>query len=93
MELLDFSEALKELKLGKKIARVDWYEEEMFLTLQQGSVVKGTDMRNQNAREFYGDEEVNIAPHIDMKAADGTYVCGWLASQTDILASDWVVLE
>jgi hypothetical protein len=30
---------------------------------------------------------------IDMKAADGSIVIGWLASQTDMLAEDWVVVE
>lgn len=33
---------------------------------------------------------VTIMPHIDMKAADDTYVVGWLASQIDMLAEDWV---
>jgi hypothetical protein len=28
-----------------------------------------------------------------MKAADGSIVIGWLASQTDMLAEDWVVVE
>lgn len=36
---------------------------------------------------------VQIGAHIDMRAADGTLVIGWLASQTDMLAEDWVVLE
>lgn len=33
-----------------------------------------------------------VAPHIDMRAADGSLVIGWLASQTDMLAMDWRVL-
>lgn len=28
-----------------------------------------------------------------MKAADGTYVVGWLASQTDMLAEDWEIVK
>jgi hypothetical protein len=28
-----------------------------------------------------------------MKAADGSIVNGWLASQTDILAEDWVLVN
>ena len=27
-----------------------------------------------------------------MKAADGTIVNGWLASQSDILANDWMII-
>ena len=33
-----------------------------------------------------------ICAHIDMKAADGSIVIGWLVSQTDILADDWTVV-
>lgn len=93
MNGFDFGEALKQLKLGEKVARRGWNGKGMFLTLQQGSTVKGEDMRNGNAKKFYGENEVRISSHIDMKSADDTYVVGWLASQTDMLAEDWFVLE
>lgn len=38
-------------------------------------------------------DPVNLLPHIDMRAADGSMVIGWLASQTDLLADDWEVVE
>lgn len=28
-----------------------------------------------------------------MKSADETYVVGWLASQTDMLAEDWEIVK
>ena len=31
--------------------------------------------------------------YICMKAADGSVVNGWLASQTDMLALDWVLVD
>jgi hypothetical protein len=31
-----------------------------------------------------------INPHIDMKTATGEMQPGWLASQTDMLADDWM---
>lgn len=37
-------------------------------------------------------EPVRLLPHIDMRAADGSMVIGWLASQTDMLADDWLVV-
>lgn len=85
--------AIIALKHGKAVARTGWNGKGMFLTLQQGSVVDGKDMRNESARFYYGDNKVTINPHIDMKAADGTYVVGWLASQTDMLAEDWEIVE
>ena len=87
---MDFSDALRAVKDGKKISRIGWNGKGMFLTLQEGSTVTGTMMRNKPAKDFYGDGEVKICPHIDMKAADGSYVVGWLASQTDMLADDWM---
>lgn len=39
------------------------------------------------------DALIKFTPYLCMKAADGSIVNGWLASQTDILAEDWFVLE
>lgn len=41
---------------------------------------------------FVPKTEINFTPYLCMKAADGTVVNGWLASQTDMLAEDWCVL-
>ena len=91
--IMDFGEALTRLKRGECVARKGWNGKGMFLTLQTGSEVDGSLMRNENAKQFYGDSKVRICPHIDMKAADGSYVVGWLASQTDLLAEDWVTID
>ena len=90
---MDFGMAIVALKRGLCVARTGWNGKGMFLTLQQGSKVDGDSMRNEGAKNFYSGCECNIAPHIDMKAADGTYVVGWLASQTDMFAEDWEVVE
>jgi hypothetical protein len=55
------------------------------------------DLRNE-AETHVGENlppftDVRINPHIDMKAADGSIVVGWLASQTDMLAEDWVIVS
>lgn len=36
---------------------------------------------------------IKFTPYFCMKAADDTIVNGWLASQTDMLATDWCILE
>lgn len=36
---------------------------------------------------------VKFTAYLCMKAADGSIVNGWLASQTDVLATDWVILD
>lgn len=90
---MDFGMALIALKRGETVARAGWNGKGMFLTLQDGSTVNGNDMRNEGAKKYYADTQCTIAPHIDMKAADGTYVVGWLASQTDMLAEDWEIVK
>ena len=90
---MDFGMAIVALKRGECVARKGWNGKGMFLTLQQGSTVDGENMRNVGAKEFYEGAKCNIAPHIDMKAADHTYVVGWLASQTDMLAEDWEIVN
>lgn len=39
------------------------------------------------------DDTVKFTAYICMKAADGSIVNGWLASQTDMLANDWMIFE
>lgn len=89
-EMFDFGRALELLKEGKKVCRIGWNGKGMFIMLQPGSTVKGSMMRNEPAKEFYGDSDVSICPHIDMKAADNSYTVGWTASQVDMLAEDWM---
>ncbi len=37
--------------------------------------------------------KVKFTAYLCMKAADGTIVNGWLASQTDMLSNDWIILD
>lgn len=92
-ENLSFGDAISALKHGHKVARKGWNGKGMFLTAQAGSIVNGTQMRNKHLKEYYGDKDVTIMPHIDMKAADDSLVVGWLASQTDMLAHDWCIVD
>lgn len=38
-------------------------------------------------------DNIKFTAYLCMKAADGTIVNGWLASQTDMLAKDWCILD
>ena len=89
---LTFGDALVALKQGKKVAREGWNGKGMWLILTPGRVVN-----NLEPNSFYEkcgfEAPVTITSHIDMKAADGSMVVGWLASQTDMLSEDWVIIE
>ena len=95
-DCMNFGLAIEAMKKGKKVARRGWNGKGMFLVLCPGSEVPADHIRVKPVKKFYQQEgrtSVIIAPHIDLKAADGTYVTGWLASQTDMLADDWEVVE
>jgi hypothetical protein len=87
---MNFGEALANLKLGSKVAREGWNGKGMFVFLVPGSTF------NVNRPPLLGiypeGTEINYCPHIDMKTADNKVV-PWLASQTDVLAEDWEVVD
>ena len=92
---LNFGQAIELLKRGNKLARSGWNGKGMFIYLVRGTEIPSTQLRNE-AKEKMGIDEsalIKINPHIDMKAADGSIVIGWLASQTDMMAEDWVIVE
>ncbi len=91
---MNFGEALEALKKGDRIQREGWNGKGMYLCLVEGSTINHSQARSGAAKAIAdeGFVHINICPHIDMRAADGSCVVGWLASQTDMLAEDWVVL-
>lgn len=89
MELFSFADALHAVKKGSKIARMGWNGKGMFLFLVPGSTFKVS--RPPLLGIYPEGTEINYCPHIDMRTADGKIV-PWLASQTDLLADDWVIL-
>ena len=87
---MDFGAALQALKNGQKVAREGWNGKGMFLFLVPGSVFK---VNRPPLLGIYPEgTEINYRPHIDMKTVDGEIV-PWVASQTDVLAEDWCVVE
>ena len=86
----DFAVALRELKEGSKVARSGWNGKGMFIFLVPGSTFK------VNRPPLWGiypeGTEITYHAHVDMKTADNKVV-PWLASQTDLLAEDWMIVE
>ena len=84
--MLNFGEALEELKSGKRVARAGWNGKEQYIELATsiGYVNKNGDIINvdhqdigNNAIAFVGTRGVQL---------------GWLASQADMLSSDWMIV-
>ena len=90
---MNFGEALNLLKQGYKLQRKGWNGKGMFIYLVNGSVVPSNSLRGAAKACGKNQDVVTINSHIDMRAADGSIVVGWLASQTDMLAEDWVAID
>lgn len=92
---MDIGLAIKYAKQGKKIARAGWNGKGMFLYLVNGTVLEKQLLREEASKTLKDVlvSEVKICAHLDMKAADGSIVVGWLASQTDLLSDDWVIVD
>jgi hypothetical protein len=92
---LTFGLAIEAMKKGKRVSRAGWNGKGMFVAIQPGCTIPKEFARGGVAKYLAEDgvESIVILPHVDMKAADGSVVVGWLASQTDMLAEDWQIVE
>ena len=82
----NFGEALKYLKRGLKVCRQGWNGKGMYLLIvpsEKWGIIEKIGL---------GIPKGNLLPWIGMKTADGKFV-PWLASQTDMLAEDWMFAE
>ena len=94
---MDFGDAIRALKEGKKVSRAGWNGKGMWLVLVPGqkevSLREGTPYANALGPMT----AIEILPHIDMWTTNAhgrrAMLPGWLASQTDMLADDWSVIE
>jgi len=90
MEFHDFGWALMQLRRGMKVQREGWNGKGMFLFLVPGSRFQ---VNRAPLLGIYPEgTEIVYQPHIDMKTAQDTVV-PWLASQSDVLAEDWEIVE
>jgi hypothetical protein len=88
---MNFGQAIEALKEGKKVSRSGWNGKGMFLIYCPGT--PDCQLRENSPYRLAGFDVVTINPHIDMKTATGEMQPGWLASQTDMLADDWGVVD
>lgn len=85
--MLDFSDALRLIKEGKRVARSGWNGRGMFVFLVPGSKFQ---VNREPLLSILGEGTfVDYHGHVDMRTAGGQIV-PWLCSQTDLLATDWM---
>lgn len=90
-----FGEAIEALKRGKRVARTGWNGKGMYLWLLPAAQVKAEWCREYHLKALAeaNGGEIECLGSIRMLTADKKVLTGWLASQTDILAEDWVIID
>lgn len=87
--MMTFSEALVEIKKGKRLARSGWNGADMFVFLVKGSSFI---VNREPLLSIFGEGTlVDYHAHIDMKTSDNKVV-PWVVSQADLLAEDWFLV-
>lgn len=97
---LPFGHAIEAAKLGRKIARNGWNGKNMFvvymppLQLPPFNTQEPGPRVNDRTAKFIGeDTPLDCQPYFAMFNAQQQWIPGWLASQSDMLADDWVIVD
>lgn len=84
---MNFGEALELLKKGKKVARKGWNGKKQYIQLATGISYVSADGELVNCEhEAIGNKAIAFV------GTSGVQM-GWLASQADMLAEDWIKAE
>lgn len=95
---MNFGHAIEAMKRGAKVARAGWNGKDMWVALSNTPVacrsVAADNFWSKHGRDFAMSQGgwAQVLPCFLMKTADGKILQGWLASQTDMVAEDWVVI-
>jgi hypothetical protein len=90
---LNFGQAIEAMKAGKKVAREGWNGKGMWICLMP-ALYLDKDIINGRTKKFIGEGvDLDSQPYFVMWTAQQKWQPGWLASQTDMLAEDWMIVE
>lgn len=87
-----FGDALIALKAGHRVAREGWNGKGMYLYLVPANRYPPTTPSGDELAAREADGLVPYSAYIAMKPAVGGIV-PWLASQTDVISEDWIILD
>lgn len=85
---MNFGLAIEAMKKGERVARKGWNGKDMYVFLAyEPDFVTDADI------SAFDGKEVEVGDMLVMKTAQNTFQPGWLASQADMLADDWYIVE
>ncbi len=97
---MTFGLAIEAAKKGFKISRRGWNGQGMFIVLMPelklspySSQKPRAKVNDRTAKYIGEDKPLNSQPYFAVWTAQGEWQPGWLASQSDMLAEDWIILS
>ena len=87
---MDFGEAIKALKVGKQLARKGWNGKGIFIALMSGNFFEDFNGQKCMTHDYIYIDTTGLKTTNDSAPLDRV---PWLASQTDMLADDWKVVQ
>lgn len=95
IELVEFEQALAMLKQGLRIRRLMWPDNEFLFLLPAGTIPL-TAIHDENLRQALANQSndgyFGAAASIRKILANGQLMTGWVPSQIDMFADDWIAL-
>jgi cytochrome b len=97
--MVDFGAALAALKAGGRVTRAGWNGKGMYLWLMPAATLKAEWCREPHLKAMAeaNGGEIEALGTIRMYTVNAhgrrAVLTGWLASQSDMLAEDWIILE
>lgn len=90
--VFDFGTALELMRAGKYVARRGWNGKGMYLWLLPEATIKSEWCKDPHLKSLCDANggEIKALASIRMLTANKEVLTGWLASQSDMLATDWV---
>tara|TARA_R110000868_G_scaffold194416_1_gene439838 strand:- start:418 stop:726 length:309 start_codon:yes stop_codon:yes gene_type:complete len=97
---MNFGQAIEAMNNGKMVSRSGWNGKNMFIYKTVGNTVSADFIPKfaslpDSVKEFLEVRKMDVVflPSITMYTATGEMQPGWLASQSDILAEDWGIVD
>jgi len=88
---MTFGEAVKKMQEGGFVARYGWNSKGMYIWMMPPMRVPAEWCKEPHLKALAerNGGHIECLASIRMKTADNKVLTGWLASQTDIVATDW----
>jgi hypothetical protein len=87
---MGFGKAIELLKQGKKVAREGWNGKGMWIVLMPALYLDAGIVNGRTSKHLGTGVDLDSQPYIVMFTANKQWQPGWLASQADMLAEDWI---